>query len=119
MQIGQKIRKIREAQRLSQKQVALSINMDQSQYSKIEKGKTDPTCSTLERIATALNIDLANLFTSEEVADINSFDKSLVDKLKLMQLLDQEEQLAIHKIIDSLIAKKKLKDTLSNALDIA
>ena len=43
MGLGEQIRKVREAKELSQKQVALSINMDQSQYSKIEKRKTDPS----------------------------------------------------------------------------
>jgi transcriptional regulator with XRE-family HTH domain len=117
MHIGENIKTVREAKRLSQKQVALSINMDPSQYSKIEKGKTDPSVSTLEKIAVALQISLADLFQSEDIfKDINSADKTLIEKLRLIEQLDDQEKASIFNIIDGLFAKKRLKDSLSSAL---
>jgi len=96
--------------------VALSVNMDQSQYSKIEKGKTDP--STLQKIAKALDMSLSELLSADEIfKDENSYDKILMEKLKLIDQLDDDEKKSIFKIVDSLIAKKRLKDTLSKALD--
>jgi transcriptional regulator with XRE-family HTH domain len=63
MSIGENIKMVREAKKLSQKQVALSIDMDPSQYSKIEKGKTDPSVSTVEKISAALGVSLSELFS--------------------------------------------------------
>ena len=120
MNIGEKIRKVREAKSLTQKEVALSINMDQSQYSKIEKGKTDPSCTTIEKIAKALNVEVYELFIADEIfKDVNSVDKTLMEKIQLIEQLDEKEKNSIFNIIDGLFSKKKLKDTLTNALIIA
>ncbi|NQZ76833.1 MAG: helix-turn-helix domain-containing protein [Ekhidna sp.] len=117
MNVGEKIKTVREAKGLSQKQVALSINMDPSQYSKIEKSKTDPSVSTLEKIADALSVSLPELFQSDEIfKDIDSADKTIMEKLRLIEQLDEDEKLSVFKIIDSLFAKKRLKDSLSNVL---
>ena len=120
MDIGNKIRTAREAKGLTQKQVAIEIGMDQSQYSKIEKGKTDPYTSTVEKIAKALGMTLSELFSSDDIfREVNSQDKSLMEKLRLVELLEDEERNSVYNIIDGLFAKKKLKDTLSNALNAA
>jgi transcriptional regulator with XRE-family HTH domain len=116
MDIGNKIRTAREAKGLTQKQVAIEIGMDQSQYSNIEKGKTDPYTSTVEKIAKALGMTLSELFSSDDIfREVNSQDKSLMEKLRLVELLEDEERKSVFNIIDGLFAKKKLKDTLSNA----
>ncbi len=94
--------------------------MDPSQYSKIEKNKTDPSISTLDKITQALGVSLAELFSADDIfIDVNSADKTIMQKLRLIEELDQDERDSIFNIIDSLFAKKKLKDTLSTALDIA
>lgn len=120
MKIGANIRKTREARELSQKEVALSLKMDPAQYSRIENGKTDPSFSTIEKIAKALGVELSELFRADEVfKDVNSADKSLMEKIRLIEQLDDKEKTSIFNIIDSLFAKKKLKDTLSNAINLA
>ncbi|WP_368862173.1 helix-turn-helix domain-containing protein, partial [Pseudomonas sp. Xaverov 259] len=63
------MKKIREAKGLSQKEVALSLTMNPSQYSKIENGKVDPQCSSIEKIANALGVSLASIFTQEDNLD--------------------------------------------------
>lgn len=120
MNIADKIKTVREAKGLSQKEVAAKINMDGSQYSKIENGKNDPSSTTLEKIAHALGITLADLFASDDIfKDVNSADKSLVEKIRLIDALEPTDRVSIFSLIDSLFAKKKLKDTLSNALQLA
>jgi len=120
MDIGSKLKKVREAKGLSQKQVALSIDMDPSQYSKIEKGKTDPSISTIDKITKALGVTLAEFFNADDIfKEVNSADKTIMEKLRLIEELDDEERDSIYNIIDGLFAKKKLKDTLSSALNIA
>ena len=117
MKIGVNIKKIREAKNLSQKEVALAVGMDQSQYSKIENGKTDPSTSTLLKIAKAMKIKAADLFEADTIfIDINTADKTMMEKIKVMEQLDEQERNSLYNIIDGLFSKKKLKDTLSNAL---
>lgn len=119
MKIGDKIKKAREAKGLSQKEVAVSLKMDQSQYSKIENNKTDPHLSTIEKIAEALDVSMEELFTADKVfKDISSFDKSLVERMQLVEQLDEIEKKSVFSIIGGLITKQKLRQTLSNALSL-
>lgn len=119
MNIGDRIKKIREAKGLSQKEVALSLSMNPSQYSKIENGKVDPQCSSIEKIAGALGVSLANIFTQENNLDpVNSIDKSIIEKVQLIEQLDDKQKESIFSIIDMAVYNLKLKKTLSNALDL-
>ncbi|TRW95859.1 helix-turn-helix domain-containing protein [Flavobacterium gawalongense] len=117
MNIGEKIRQIREAKGLSQKEVALTLVMNPSQYSKIENGKVDPQFSSIERIANALGVDIVDIFNSDKIiTDIDSFDKTLVEKIQLMEQLEENQRKSIFSIIDMAIYNIKLKQTLSSAL---
>jgi transcriptional regulator with XRE-family HTH domain len=108
MEIGERIKKIREARGLSQKEIAAIIKMDQSQYSKLEKDKTDPSVSTLAKVANALGAQLSELFADDLMKDVNSYDKSLMEKISLVDALDEDEKKSLFKIIDALSSKKKL-----------
>ena len=120
MNLGERLKTIREAKQLAQKKVALSIQMDPSQYSKIEKGKTDPSVSTLQKIAQALDVTMADLFAEpKDWEAVNSYDKSALEKLQLLELLDEEEQQSLFRIIDGLVSKQRLKDNLTNVLQSA
>ena len=119
MNIGDRIKKIREAKGLSQKEVALNLSMNPSQYSKIENGKVDPQCSSIEKIANALGVSLVDIFTQENsLENINSIDKSIIEKVQLIEQLDDKQKESIFSIIDMAIYNIKLKQTLSNALDL-
>jgi hypothetical protein len=43
-------------------------------------------------------------------------DKTAVEQLRLIEQLDDQEKASLFNIIDSLFAKKRLKDSLTNAL---
>ena len=119
MNVGEKIRQVRESKGMSQKEVALTLIMNPSQYSKIENGKVDPQFSSIEKIANALGVDIADMFNSNKViTDIDSFDKSLVEKIQLIEQLEENQKKSIFSIIDMAIYNIKLKQTLSSALAI-
>ena len=102
---------------LSQKEVALACKMDTGNYSRIENGKTDPAFSSVVKIANAMDVELIDLFQADQILkDINSFDKSLAEKLAFIEGLDKKDKLAFYAVLDAFIGKKKLKDALSNVL---
>ena len=118
MELGSLIKRVREAKGLSQKEVSLTCKMDQAQYSRIERGKTDPSFSLVARIAQGLGIELSDLFRADDVfKEANSYDRTLMEKLALVDLLDKKEKQAFFSILDALVAKKKLKDALGNVLE--
>ncbi len=48
--------------------------------------------------------------------DVNSLDKSLMEKVSLIDSLDKKEKAAFYAILDALLTKKKMKDNLSSVL---
>jgi len=118
MDIGKNIKKIRETKGLSAKEVISVINMGAPMYSRIETGKTEPSLSTLEKIAKALGVKLSELFDIEDnLKDVNSYDTSIMEKIKLIEALSEEEKKTIFNILDAFVGKKKLKDALSDVLN--
>jgi transcriptional regulator with XRE-family HTH domain len=118
MNIGEQIKKTRTAKNLSQKEVALALEMDQAQFSRIENGKTDPSFSTIEKIAQALGVELVELVNADDIfREVNSYDKSIFEKLALVDQLEEKEKSAFFSILDALVSKKRLKDTLTHALN--
>ena len=60
-EVGATIRKLREAKGITQDQVASAVGMMRNNISRIEAAKHRPTLETLERIAKALKVSVAEL----------------------------------------------------------
>jgi transcriptional regulator with XRE-family HTH domain len=66
MDIGTKLRELREAKNLSQGDIEKRTGLVRAYTSRVEHGHTVPTIETLEKYANALGIPLYRLFTDEE-----------------------------------------------------
>lgn len=120
MDIGKNIKRIREAKGMTAKEVVSAVDMGAPMYSRIENGVNEPSLSTLEKIAKALGVKLADFFdTDDKLADVNSYDASLMEKLKLIEELNEDEKKMVFSFVDALVGKKKLKDALSSVLQDA
>ena len=62
VKVGIQIQKIRELKGLSQQDLAAKCNFEKSNMSRLEAGKVNPTLSTLEKVASALEINIIELF---------------------------------------------------------
>jgi transcriptional regulator with XRE-family HTH domain len=108
------IKRYRKIKNLSQKQVALAIDVAQAQYSIIESGKTIPTIPTLEKIANVFEIDITDLIKNPSSEE--NINLSILEKVKLIDTLDKEEKACLLKMIDIAISKKKMKDNLTSMM---
>ena len=91
MNIGEKIRNKREDMDLSQRDMAKLIPMNQSNYSKIERGVQEPSIEQLRRICQILKLDPRYLLDIREVDIIDPSDVKLLSDIKKF--------ISIHKII--------------------
>ena len=66
--LPQRIQYIRQERRkITQSELAKLSGVSQSTIAQIEKGKKDPSISTLKKIGAALDVNLAVLFASDDV----------------------------------------------------
>lgn len=66
MHLGLKIKKLRELRNFTQEYIANEIGLDQSAYSRLEKGETKITIDRLTKIASVLDIDPEDIFSFDE-----------------------------------------------------
>lgn len=104
--IGKQIASIRKKQGLSQQAVedktSIISNDDSIKYrtlSLIEQGYGEPKITTLNKIASALNVSLIELFDIEENVSINQPDKLLKEAHTLLKKLDTETLKLIIKLL--------------------
>lgn len=82
MNIGEKIRNAREDLDLLQSDMAKLIPMNQSNYSKIERGIQEPSIDQLRRICQILKIDPRYLLNLGELESISAEDMRLLNDIK-------------------------------------
>ena len=66
MNIGTKIKTIRELKNLSIKEIANKLDMSISGYSRIERNEVDPNTEKLQKIASALEVSPNELFNFDD-----------------------------------------------------
>ncbi|MBC7413033.1 MAG: helix-turn-helix transcriptional regulator [Bacteroidia bacterium] len=119
MDIAEQIKRVRKEQGLSQQDLADKLSMNRVQYNRIETGKSDPTMNILQRIANVLEIDVVQFFEAKKNnSEVHSVNESLLQKVKLLDELDDLQKNSICNLIDTAIANKRLKAALSNAMSL-
>lgn len=83
MEIGSKIKEIRQTKNISAKELANKIGITPVFLCYIESGNKKPSLDTLEKICKALDISMADLFINETVKPYD-----------LYQLVKEAEQLS-------------------------
>src|SRR5947208_4489324 len=64
VELGERLRAIRQVQRKTLKDVAGAAAISESFLSQLERGRTNATVATLQRLSTALGIEVSDLFTT-------------------------------------------------------
>jgi transcriptional regulator with XRE-family HTH domain len=119
MDVAEQIKEIRKDKGLSQQEVADKLSMNRVQYNRIEMGKSDPTMNILQRIANVLEVDVVQFFDAKNTRrEVQTINEPLLQKVKLLDELDDLHRNSIYVLIDTAIANKRLKEALSNAMSI-
>ena len=93
MEVGYKLKKIRENRKLTQQEMADFINVSQKTYSNYESCKTMPTTIHLIKLSKILNFDfIAYLKEKEGIRGLQTTNefKSLSEKIKDNLILNYE-----------------------------
>jgi transcriptional regulator with XRE-family HTH domain len=112
--IAKNIKRLRELKNFSQKEVCANSTIPQGQYSRIENGKVEPSISTLEKLATVFEVDIAEFFKSDDLEQ--EVNLPLMQKIKMIDTLAKDEQTALFKMIDMALSNKRMKDNLQTLI---
>ncbi|ORM72399.1 transcriptional regulator [Pantoea wallisii] len=81
MKIGDKIRHIRKANKMTLNELALRVDSDVGNLSRLERGKQGYSSDLIEKIAGALSVPVSELFSSNEPDDtVDSYSVSSIIK---------------------------------------
>jgi transcriptional regulator with XRE-family HTH domain len=65
LRLGERLRAIRRLRRKTLKEVAAAAGISESFVSQLERGRTNATIATLQRLSSALGIEVSDLFVSD------------------------------------------------------
>lgn len=119
MNIAEIIKQIRKQKGFSQQEIADKLSMNRVQYNRIETGKSDPTMNILQRIANVLDINVVEFFEAKNNGtEVHTVNEPLLQKVRLLEELDEVQKNSICNMIDTAIANKRLKEALNNVMSI-
>ena len=105
--LGERLRNLRQSRGMSQEQVAHIADITPAYLGQVERGTKNITVHTLEKVCTALNITLADFFSTAKERD-RSIDE--VSNQILHQLHDKSksEKQAILKMVKLVFSIKEM-----------
>ncbi len=85
MEIGKKLRKLRESKKMSKYRLTQMTGVCGHHIKGIEEGTRQPTIETLERLVTALGSSLAEIFNDDtNVSYLSDKEKKLIENFRTL-----------------------------------
>ncbi|MBU1172734.1 MAG: helix-turn-helix domain-containing protein [Proteobacteria bacterium] len=123
MNLSQNLKKLRKKKGWSQSQLAEQIGSHLSHINRIETGKYNPSLDVIQKLASVFEVSIDYLVSDmeEDYKEVKIENKGLMERIKLIDTLDEEDRVALIRIIDSMLTKKKILSlvTRENIADIS
>jgi transcriptional regulator with XRE-family HTH domain len=121
LNIGNKIKKLRELRNLTQEHMASSLGLSQSAYSRMELGETEITFSKLEKISEELGMKPEEIIAFNENMVFNVMNNQTGNGLVINNNVPREETKESKNLYEQLIDQLKeenahLKKVIENLL---
>ena len=101
--IGRNIKRLREAQGITQEELSFRAKMSVSHLGSIERGMSNPTVETINRIAHVLNVEASIFLMENEAQQLSQEESMLVKKyVSYLMRMPKEKQKRLLDIIDAL-----------------
>ena len=91
------------------------IDVHTAHISRLENAKYTPSVEVLKKLADVFEVTTDFLLSenNDNDTEVKIENKTLFEKVKLIETLDEDDQQVIMKIIDSLLTKKKIADLIT------
>lgn len=117
LNFGGRLKKIREARGLTQRDLSDRVGIEFVQISRYERGQYLPNAETLASLAQVLDVDLNFLLLGEtrderETSPIKELDLPLLERFQDLQKLSKRDRDAVILLIDSVLARGDVEQRL-------
>lgn len=106
MDIGKRLKELRQNAELSGKALAMKAGIAQSTISEIESGKLTPGVRIIEKVCQALSITLADFFAPSG-ASREPLPEDLAQILKKARQLTPEQRTTVYLVIDAFLKQSR------------
>jgi len=115
MTFAEKLTRLRKEHGWSQTKLGQQIGVHIAHISRLENDKSQPSVDLLQKIARAFGVSMDYLMDEEadEMAPVSIQDKSLVERIELLEQLEEGDRQTVINVIDSMLTKKKMLDLLT------
>lgn len=111
--IGSRVKQLRKQKRWSQKELAAKLEVRFQQLNKYESGLNIPPAEMLVKLADALGTSVDYLLTGNPMEDTPLANTRLFQRFQAVESFEQEDQEAVIKLIDAMIAKHRMSAALA------
>ena len=112
LQIGINFKEIRVKKGLVQKEEVVTAGWQLVNYNKMEKEEGKPSVDALNKISKLFDMTVTQIINHESdlPQGVSIENKSVMERMKLIEQLEAENKQAIFRIIDGMLTKSKFKD---------
>jgi transcriptional regulator with XRE-family HTH domain len=114
MKLAEKLVQLRKERGWSQTELGERIGVHIAHLSRLENDKSQPSVEMLQKLAKAFGVTMDYLMDEEagEPGPVTIQDKTLTERLQLLDQLDETDRQTVVHVIDAMLTKKKMLDLL-------
>jgi len=116
MSFGESLERIRKERGLTQSQLATQLDVNQSLVAKWESGKVQPRASTLDRLASVLEVETEELLAGEYgkvSVKLRSVDPKLMELMGQVHRLALADRDALRRILEAMLTRTKIQEAMA------
>jgi transcriptional regulator with XRE-family HTH domain len=117
MNMNEKFKILRKRKKWSQAELAEKLEVHITHISRLETGRYTPSLKLMKKLAELYEVTTDYLLYDEidNVGPINLEDKSLFEKMKLIDKLEEKDRRVIVGVIDAFLVKQQMWTVLNKA----
>jgi transcriptional regulator with XRE-family HTH domain len=110
--VGTRLRALRKQRHWTQKELAAKVDVSFSVLNKYEGGWTSPSLDKLVELAKIFETSVDYLLTGQEPDNRPLQNRQLLERFRVLETLDVEDQDAVINLVDAVIARSQMTQVL-------
>lgn len=111
MEIGERIKELRTAKKLTQTELAKIVGLSYIQIGRYETQKSNPSSDVLQKLATTLGTTTDYLMqgNTDDIVSAQLTDKELLNQFREVEKLNSDDKHLIKTFIDAFLTKRQIQ----------